>query len=131
MSQQRTLVDRSDALGIVRSVLRLAQREWLLAKEEISENLERAGVAVAVLVAGAALAILSIAALLWAAVAGLTAAGLAPWLSALILAGALAFIGGGMLIWALSNLKAKSLAPTRSMANVQKDLHVLKEVFDG
>lgn len=131
MDRHETLPNSTDIFGIVRTFLRLMRREWSLAKQEMSENLSRAGTALAMLVAGAALAVLAVAALFWAAVAGLVAAGFAPWVAALILAGALAIIGGGMLAWGVANLKAKRLAPTRSMTNVRKDLQVLKEVFDG
>ncbi|WP_425093464.1 phage holin family protein [Tropicimonas sp. S265A] len=132
MSQpNQTLPGSNDVLGIARNVLRLISNEWALAKEEMSENLRRAGVAIAFLLAGVALSILAMATLLWAGVAALAAAGMPPWLTALILAAALGVLAIGLIAWAMRNLKAKAIAPKCSLNNVQKDLQVLKEVFDG
>ncbi|MEO0486131.1 MAG: phage holin family protein [Pseudomonadota bacterium] len=120
-----------DTLGIARSVLRVINKELTLAKAEMSENLSRAVTAVVVLIAGGALSIFALAALVWAAAAGLMAAGLPAWGAALAVAGALAFAALAAIAWALRNLTAERLAPTRSLTNVQRDLGILKEAFDG
>ena len=108
----------TDAFGHVSSLLR---KEMDLARAELDQNLKRAGVAIGLIVAAVVLLLTALDVLAAAAVAAIVALGLHPGWSAVIVGGVLALIAWIMISRALNNLKAVSLAPTRTVENVRKD----------
>ncbi|NIY73045.1 phage holin family protein [Marivivens donghaensis] len=113
--------------NIITHVTTLVRKELQLARAEIGENLNTAATAVGVIVGGVVLTLVGLNVIAAALVAALSAAGLHPFWSAVIVGGvaiiaALIMIKGGM-----SKLKASSLAPTRTTENVRRDVHAITE----
>jgi hypothetical protein len=113
----------ADATHDVSSIMR---SEIALAKAEIGADAKKAGAAVGMFAAAGLLALLALILLLIAAAYGLVAAGLAPWLSFLIVAGVL-LVGGAILALvgkrSISKVKGK---PERAIQNAQDTLVALK-----
>jgi len=118
----------SDALDHVSSLVR---NEVDLARAEMNENIKRAGAAVGVLVGALIIALTALNVLTAALVAGLVELGMDNGLAALLVGVSFAVIAFVMAKKALDELKASSLAPTRTAKNVQRDAEAVKEVYDG
>ena len=117
--------------NIIGHVTTLVRKEMELARAELGENLNGAMTAVGVIVAGVVFTLVGLNVIAAALVAALTAAGLHPFWSAVIVGGialiaALIMIKGGM-----SKLKASSLAPTRTTENVRRDVSAIRETTNG
>lgn len=117
--------------NIIGHVTTLVRKEMELARAELGENLNGAMTAVGVIVAGVVFSLVGLNVIAAALVAALTAAGLHPFWSAVIVGGialiaALIMIKGGM-----SKLKASSLAPTRTTENVRRDVSAIRETTNG
>lgn len=117
----------TEALAHISTLLR---KEVDLARAEISENVNRAAVAVGLLVAALVIALTSLNILSAALVAAITELGIAAGWSALIVGGLWAIIALILAKKGLNDLKLSSLAPTRTAENVRKDAHVVKEKID-
>lgn len=117
--------------NIIGHVTTLVRKEIELARAELGENLNGAMTAVGVIVAGVVFTLVGLNVIAAALVAALTAAGMHPFWSAVIVGGvaliaALIMIKGGM-----SKLKASSLAPTRTTENVRRDVSAIRETTNG
>lgn len=117
--------------NIIGHVTTLVRKEMELARAELGENLNGAMTAVGVIVAGVVFILVGLNVIAAALVAALTAAGMHPFWSAVIVGGvaliaALIMIKGGM-----SKLKASSLAPTRTSENVRRDVSAIRETTNG
>ncbi len=108
----------------------LVRKEVDLARAEIDENLNSAGGAIGLVVGGAIIAVTALNVLSAALVAALTNAGISAGWSALIVGGVFAVIALLLINRGLGDLKASSLAPTRTAKNVQRDAAAVKEVYD-
>ena len=108
----------TDALGHVSSLFR---KEMDLARAEIDQNVKRAGMAIGMIVVAVVLLLVALNVLAAAAVAALTAAGLHAGWAAVIVGGGVALVAIIMVAIAMNNLKATSLAPTRTVENVRRD----------
>lgn len=117
----------SDALSHVSSLVR---NEVDLARAEVSENATKAAVAVGVLVGGVVISLAALNVLTAALVAALTEAGIPAGWSALIVGVALAAVAIVMITKGMNDLKATSLAPTRTAKNVKRDAEALKETYN-
>lgn len=117
----------TDALNNVSGLVR---SEVDLARAEISENATKAGVAVGMIAGAAIIALVALNVLAAALVAALTEAGLDAGLSALIVGVALAIIAFVLIGKGVNDLKLSSLAPTRTVKNVQRDAAAVKEAYD-
>lgn len=115
---------------VLEHVSTLVRKEVDLARAEISENLSKAGVAIGLLVGAAVIALTALNVLSAALVAALTEAGIEAGWSALIVGVALAIIAFALMSKGLSDLKLSSLAPTRTVKNVERDAKTVKEVYD-
>ena len=111
----------------------LLRKEVELAKAEMSEKAARVGKDVGAVAMGGGLAFLGGLALLFAAIAGLTALletflpiGVAVWLAPLILGAALVFLGYGRITKAVHDLKNTSLAPRQTTQSLQENKQWLK-----
>jgi xanthine/uracil permease len=105
----------------------LVRQELTLARTEAQEKLHQSTTAMMALIAGALLAFAALIVLLDALVYGLTEAGIERWLAALIVGGVVAVIGFLLVRKGQNDLSATRLAPERTMANVRKDMNLVKE----
>lgn len=111
----------------------LLRKEVELAKTEMTEKAARVGKDVGAIALGGGMALVGSLALLYAAIAGLTALldtflplGVAIWLAPLIIGGVLVFLGYGRITTALSDLKNTSLAPRQTTQSLQENKQWLK-----
>lgn len=117
----------ADTLGNVSTLVR---KEVDLARTEINENVARAGLAIGLLVGAVVVALVSLNVLAAALVTAITEFGLDAGLSALLVGVGLAIIAFALLSKGMSDLKLSSLAPTRTVKNVQRDAHAVKEAYN-
>lgn len=119
--------------GLVQDVLthlsNLVRKEFDLARTEVSDNVTRAGVAIGLLAGALVVALVALNVLAAALVVAITELGLAAGWSAVIVGGILAIIAFAMVAKGVNDLKVSSLAPTRTVKNVQRDADVVKESF--
>ena len=116
----------TDALTHMSSLVR---KEVDLARAEISENMNRALVAIGLLVGAIVMALVSLIVLagaLVAAIAELLPEESAGW-AALIVGVLFAIVAAIMAAKGANDLKASSLAPTRTADNLRKDKDAVKE----
>lgn len=118
----------TDAL---QSISALVRKEVDLARAEINENVERAGVAIGLLVGAVVVALVALNVLAGALVAALTDAGIAAGWSALIVGAAFGIIAFVMMAKGTNDLKLSSLAPSRTTKNVKRDAEAVKETYNG
>jgi UDP-N-acetylmuramyl pentapeptide phosphotransferase/UDP-N-acetylglucosamine-1-phosphate transferase len=105
----------------------LMREEVRLAKAEMSQKVNRATADVVKLGAGALVALAGGLALVAAVVLGLVALGLAPWVSALIVAVVLGGSGYVLLGNALKDLRRVDPTPHRTVGTLKDDLQWVKE----
>jgi len=115
----------SDAIAHMSSLVR---KEVDLARAEVSENVNRAGVAVGLLAGALVIALVALNVLAAALVAGLTEWGLEAGWASLIVGLMLAVIALAMAVKAKNDLKLSNITPSRTAKNVQRDAQALKEV---
>jgi len=104
----------------------LFRQELALLKAELHEKFSRMGQGAVALSAGAMLAFSGWLVLLAAAVLGLATV-VAPWLSALIIGGAILAIGVVLLLVGKNRFEAQSLLPKRTIRSLREDEAWLKE----
>lgn len=117
----------TDALSHVSALVR---SEVDLARAEVNVNLKRAAVAIGLLVGAVILILTALNVLTAALVAALTEAGIPAVWSALIVGLLFALAAWLMARKGMEDLKANSLAPTRTAKNVKRDAQAVKEVYD-
>ncbi len=115
----------SDVLTHVSSLIR---KEVDLARAEMSENATKAGVAVGLLAGALIVALVALNVLAAALVAALSEVMDAGW-AALIVGVVFAVIAAIMVSKGINDLKASSLAPTRTVKNVRRDAEAVKEAL--
>ncbi|WP_299682188.1 phage holin family protein [uncultured Roseobacter sp.] len=115
---------------VMANVSGLVRNEVDLARAEISENATKAAVAVGLIAGAAIIALVALNVLAAALVAALTEAGLDAGWSALIVGAALGIIAFVLINKGVNDLKLSSLAPTRTVKNVQRDAAAVKEAYD-
>ncbi|MGP1355254.1 phage holin family protein [Roseicyclus sp.] len=122
---------RTGPLGLVGDALEhvtaLVRKELDLFRAELQENTNKAFAAVGMIIGGVVLLLVALNVLAAAFVAWLTAAGISAGWSSLIVFGVLAVIALILLLTGRSNLRAASLAPTRTTKNLRRDAQTLKE----
>ena len=109
----------------------LVRKEIDLVRAELSENANRAAVAVGLIVGAIVLLLTALNVLSAALVAGIAELGIEEGWAALIVGIVYFVIALIMVRKGTNDLKATSLAPTRSARNVQKDAHAVKEHING
>ena len=111
---------------LVKEFTSLFRSEIRLARAEISDKVALLGVALALMVVGAVFVMAALVLVLQAVVAVLIDQGFTPPVAILIVAGS-AVVLGLILIWAgLSQLRARNLAPTRTVEQLQRDAAVAR-----
>ncbi|MDU8944627.1 phage holin family protein [Ovoidimarina sediminis] len=116
----------SPVSDILTHLSNLMRKEVALARSEISQNIERAAMALGLLVAAVVMALTALNALAGAAIAGLASFGIEAGWASLIVGGVLALIAFLMLAKARHDLKISSLAPSRTAENVRRDADVIR-----
>ncbi|MEZ5286708.1 MAG: phage holin family protein [Vicinamibacterales bacterium] len=109
----------------------LLQQESRLAQAEMAERLDGTTQDVIVLVAGAVLLFVALIAGAAAAVLGLIALGLSPWISALGVTAVFGGIGLAMVTMPISRLRSRSLVPHRTLASIKETAQWLKGGVTG
>ncbi|WP_187431364.1 hypothetical protein ROLI_030040 [Roseobacter fucihabitans] len=117
----------SDALSNVSGLVR---SEVDLARAEISENVTKAGVAIGLIAGSAIIALVALNVLAAALVAALANAGIDAGWAALIVGALLAIVAYILINKGINDLKLSSLAPTRTVKNVQRDAAAVKEAYN-
>ena len=117
----------TDAMANVSGLVR---SEVDLARAEISENVTKAGIAMGLIAGATIVALVALNVLSAALVAALTETGLDAGWSALIVGAALGIIAFVLINKGVNDLKLSSLAPTRTVKNVQRDAAAVKEAYD-
>ena len=107
--------------GLARDTQELLRNEVALVKAEMSQSAKQMVSAVVKIAAGALILYAGFLMLLWAAVFGLREADLSWWASALIVGGAALFVGLILTLWAKSQLKTASLAPSQTIDSLKED----------
>ncbi len=117
-----------------REISALIRQEAALARAEIAEKLSQAGRGSAWLAAGGVLVLISLFFLVQTLVSGVGAllgiglpATVAAWLAPLLVGLLAVLIGWLILRRGLSQLRATSLAPTRTAASLRRDAELVKE----
>ena len=117
--------------GALNHVSSLVRNEVDLARAEINENVRKAATAIGLLVGALVLALTALNVLAAALVAAIAEWGVDEGWAALIVGvvfGVIAFI---MLSKGMNDLKASSLAPSRTTRNVKRDANTVKEAYDA
>lgn len=111
---------------LVKEFAALFRSEIRLARAEVSAKITLLGVALALMVAGAVFLMAALVLVCQAAVAMLIDLGFAPPAAILIVAGS-SVVLGLILIWiGFSQLRARRLAPTRTVEQLQRDAAVAR-----
>jgi len=114
------------AADALKDVATLLQTELELLRAEISQKLSIAALSMALIGAGALLLAATIVLLLQAAMATLVEYGIS-WPLAILAVAAISLMAGASLVWiGIRNLRLSRLAPTRTVAQVQKDAVITK-----
>lgn len=115
----------------VNQFTRLLRTEAQLARTEVSEKIGQVAAGLGMIIGGTVLLIPAVVILLQAAVVALIDSGFTALWSAVIVGGA-AFVIGLILVLVGSNrLKAKTLVPTRTMDQLQRDASVAKQTVSS
>lgn len=118
----------NDALVDVSTLFR---SEIALAKAEVTSDAKKAGKAIAMFVAAGFFGVLGLVFLLHTAAMGLIAAGLAPWLSYLIVTLVLFLIAGILALVGKGALKGFQGKPKSAIANAQQTVDKVKLAATG
>lgn len=114
----------SDALSQLTALVR---NEIQLAKAEVAQKANKAAIGLAMLAAGAALAIATLVMVLFTVAALLSDAGLPAGVSALIATLLGAGVAVGLAWMGIQKLKAEALLPERTMRQLNRDTAAAKE----
>lgn len=124
---------RSSTTGLLGDALshvsNLVREEVNLARAEVAENVNRAGVALGMIAAGLVLALTALNVLSAALVAAIANLGIDAGWAALIVGAALGILAIALAVKGRNDLKLSSLAPTRAAKNVRRDAEVVKEAY--
>jgi hypothetical protein len=113
----------ADATHDISSIMR---GEIALAKAEVGADVKQAGVGAGMFAAAGLLAFLALILLLIAAAYGLVAAGLARWLSFLIVAGVLLLAAAILALAGKSSIRKVRGKPERTIKNAQDTIAVMR-----
>lgn len=108
----------------------LVRKEIALAKAEVSQNVQRAAVAIGFVAAAAVIAMVTINVLVVALVAALAETKLGPIWSAVLVGVVLALLAYILLRKGTNDLKPEALMPSRTVQNVQRDAQTIKGTYN-
>ena len=112
--------------GLAGDIQDLVRGEIALARSELDQKLHHILLASVWLLGGALLGFAGLVVLLHS-FAAILALFLPVWLSALIIGVVVVGVGGLFATSGLSQLSLKEISPHRTVANIEKDAHILKE----
>ena len=112
--------------GLAGDIQDLVRGEIALARSELDQKFHRILIAAIWLLGGALLGFAGLVVLLQA-LAALLALVLPVWLSALVIGAVVVGVGTVFAMSGLGMLSLKQLSPTRTVANIEKDAHIVKE----
>jgi MFS family permease len=112
---------------LARETSTLVRQEVQLAKAEVTESATNAGRAIALLLAGGAVAYAGFLAVLAAIILGLWDAGLEAWQAALLVGIVVAVIGIFLVMRARDTLQTTVLVPRKTVATLKEDQEWMKE----
>ncbi len=125
---RRQLRDTGGLLGdALDHVIALLRGEMNLFRAEMDQNVRQAGTAIGLIVAGVVLLLVALNVLATALVAAITELGLEPGWAALIVGVIFAVIAAILAKKGMNDLKLASLAPTRTVKNVERDSETVKK----
>lgn len=124
--EERSLGELFSELGS--EIGALFRNEIALARTELSDKASEAGKGAALAAAGGAVAYAGFLVLLGAIVAGLVAAGLQLWASALIVALIVLAAGYFLIRKGLDNLKAEKLEPRQTIQSIRENREWAKQM---
>ncbi|HWH00951.1 MAG TPA: phage holin family protein [Pilimelia sp.] len=108
-------------------ISRLIRDEFALAKAELTEKGRHAGIGVGLFGGGGVLALYALGVLIVSLVLGLVAAGLTPWLAALLVGVVLLAVAGVLALLGRSQVQqAAPPKPESAMRSVQADIDTVK-----
>lgn len=113
----------ADATNDISSIMR---SEIALAKAEMSADAKKAGLGAGMFAAAGIFAFLALILLLISAAYGLVAAGLAPWLAFLIVAGVLLILGAILVIVGKSSIDKLQGKPERAIKSAQDTIAAVR-----
>ena len=116
---------------VVKEFAHLLRKEMELARTELREKLVLIVLSLGFIVCGAVLVMAALLLLLQAGVAALVSQGFSTTVATLIVAGATLIAGVGILWFGVSRLQAKSLAPSKTLDQLQQDAAVAKHQVSG
>ena len=124
-NQNRSIADvLRDVLSQLTTLLR---KEAQLARVELSENINRAGLGLGLIVGGAVLLIPALVILLEAAVRALEQSGMRPPEATAIVGGCALVLGFVLAAIGISRLRVKSLIPNKTIQQLQRDAATAKQ----
>jgi len=112
-----------------RSLSTLIRQEIELARTEVTSKVTHVSRDAALIGIGGALLYAALLGLLATIVLGLVAAGIEPWLAALIVTVIVALAGGLLVVSGQDRLKKADLVPRRTAQTVEEDVEWAKERF--
>lgn len=118
-------------VDLFRHGTRLVEKEIELARAEISQSVNRAAIAVGLLLAAAIMAMICLNLLAGALVTLIVNAGVAPGWATLIVSAGFGLVAAILVIKAVGDLKRSSPVPRQAMENLRKDAYTLKEKING
>jgi hypothetical protein len=117
-----------DLLGdLGRQVSLLVRREIDLARLEMTTGIRQMGTAAGMTAIGGAVAYAGLLVLLLAGILGLVAAGVQPWLAALLVAVVVLAIGALLVSMGVSRMKPIDLAPRHTVETIRENVVFVKE----
>jgi hypothetical protein len=105
----------------------LVRQEVQLAKTEATQTASRVGRDLGVLAVGGLVAYAGVLGLLAAAILGLVAAGLEPWLAALLVGAVVTLVGALLVRRGLDALQHEDLAPRQTVETLKEDAQWAKQ----
>lgn len=112
---------------LARETSTLLKQEVTLAKNEMADKARRAGKDVGILAVGGAVAYAGFLTLIAALVLLISAMGLTPWVSALLVGLVVVAIGAGMLMKALGDLRQVDPTPHQTLETLREDKEWARE----
>jgi hypothetical protein len=105
----------------------LVRKEIDLARVEVTSSVSRVGRGAALAGIGGALMYAGVLVLLGAAILGLIAAGLEPWLSALLVGGAVLAFGAIVTSMGMRQIQTTDMAPKQTAETIRENVQYVKE----
>lgn len=133
---QETTTDHGRPTGsaiadLMAHVTALIRNEIDLARSEVSQNIRRAVTAVVLIVGALVAGLTALNVLAAALVAWIAESGLDEGWAALIVGGVLGIVAIALAAKGMNDLRASSLAPTRTVRNVRRDTAAATEATNG